>query len=138
MNIKTTVGAAAAIIGAVLIKATGFGLGYVGGYEAVHAINGPSSIHDRLVANIRTVTVPKRIDNITTLTNVRVDDLQVIYTYQVNFDALADDAQATMTKRVCNEKGLTRAMPEGVSYRYEYWNQQTFVGALTVSSCPTV
>jgi clan AA aspartic protease (TIGR02281 family) len=82
-----------------------------------------------------TASLPKKIDDITTLTAERLDGLQMTYVYELNGE-LSDSAQARLTNRVCNMPALRDPMAKGVTYRYEYWRAGTLLGGFDIASCP--
>jgi hypothetical protein len=93
-------------------------------------------LRDQLAQEVNNdnASLPKKVDDITTLKAERVNGLQVTYVYELNGE-LSDSAQASLTNRVCNVPGMRDAMAKGVTYRYEYWNAGKLLGGFNVASC---
>jgi hypothetical protein len=94
----------------------------------------PTAIHDALVASLKDAVLPKKLDDSTTLTAVRVDGLRVVYSHGVITDVAL--LRTSLTKRACDTPDMRAGIKNGVSYRYEYWTDKTMVGSVDVTSCP--
>jgi hypothetical protein len=148
MNVKKIAAGVAAFTGVVLVKALTFGLGWGAGYGAVHAINSYASqptrqqFHDAMADGVKKVPMPKKIDDITTLVAERVDDLQMVYIYEISgpnvtFDDQVRSAQqADLIKTVCGNSTMMDGFKFGATYRYEYNQDGKLLGAFNVDSCP--
>ena len=139
MNIKAIVAAAAVVLVGFGKIASGAG-GFVAGHAIVTAMQ--PSVHDRLVEGTKTVraTLPKRVDDVTVLTDQHVEGNQLTFVYDTSADmANADTSlvQGELTRRVCGEPSMRRTIENsGVSYRYEYWRSGQLVGHFEITSCP--
>ena len=132
----------AAFLGMVLVKMMGFGAGY----GAVHALNTyhtptRQEYHDAMVDGIRKVHMPMKIDDITTLVAERVDDLQMVYTYEVSGDKVFSDRdwaslKDDLTHDDCTNDTMKQALKYGATMRYEYNRKGQLLAALEVNSCP--
>jgi hypothetical protein len=83
-------------------------------------------------------TLPKMLDDATTLTDVRVAGGRLVYMYEVTIPSVsaADGAafQADATKKVCSSD-MRKVIGWGGSYGYEYWHAGRLVYSFTISSC---
>jgi hypothetical protein len=138
-SLTTGAGVVIAAIGVMAVKAIPFAGGYVAGHEIVRAMQ--PSPHDQLIAGISNITLPKRLDDITVLTAMRVEGMTVVSTHDLDVTELtADDRQslqAALTERVCTNEATHKGVVSlGVSYRYEYMHNGVNLGDFDVTSCP--
>jgi predicted aspartyl protease len=118
----------------------------------LRAIGDPSpprtdSVHDQLARLIEQTqpSLPKKIDEETTETGVRIQGMTLTNTYELSGDRDPKDitaadkkaVQATLTDRVCSGQATRPMVAKGVTYRYEYFNKGKFLGSFDVASCPT-
>ncbi len=80
---------------------------------------------DRSVAEIK-ATVPRKIDDFTTLIDIARTGLVVTYSHELNAgaNALPSDflarAKALLARNACKSEGMTKGMGIGMVYRYTY------------------
>ena len=80
---------------------------------------------DRSVAEIR-ATVPRKLDNSTTLIDVARNGMVVTYSHELNMraNALPPDfltlAKTLLAQNACKSAGMTKGMGIGMVYRYTY------------------
>jgi predicted aspartyl protease len=94
-------------------------------------------VHDRLVGvvNNANASMPKQINEVTTLTAERVEGLKLVYVYELKNDGMVP-AQANVAIGVCKSSDMRNAMTQGVSYGYEYRRGGKFLTVFDVTSCP--
>ncbi|WP_112663810.1 hypothetical protein [Microvirga flavescens] len=90
--------------------------------------------------NMKT-TLPKKLDDATTLVDVQVEGLNMTYVNEIgaeyevkNIDAI----EALVKKQVC-ASSMVKSISQGISYTYEYWGphpERKFWGRFKISSCP--
>jgi hypothetical protein len=97
----------------------------------------PAPVHDQLVEAAATIKhgLPIKADDETTQRDVRVEGNRLIYVYDVTFSSMNAEAQSILTQRVCASNDMRKAITQGVSYGYEYWNAGSRIGEFTVTSC---
>jgi len=135
-----------AFILSLLVMAIAGVIGKEFGKEAYKAATRPSetSIHDALVKGLEEhrKTLPRKLDEGTTLIDAYVDKLRVTYVHEIGAEYevtnLGAIEQSTKSK-VCNAESMKNSMKAGVSYAYEYWGTaptKRFWGRFIITSCP--
>jgi hypothetical protein len=95
-----------------------------------------ASVHDQLVSAVSSMSLPTKVDGITTMTHAHVDGNQLTYVYQL--DGVLNDATAvqnSLNTRLCGSATMHQAIKDGASFRYEYWNGQKLLGSFIVGDC---
>jgi hypothetical protein len=112
-------------------------IAFVLGTIIVRTWMAPAPVHDQLVASAVTIKhgLPVKIDDVTIQRDVRVEGNRMVYVYDVTFASMNTEAQSILTQRVCASNDMRKAMIQGVSYGYEYWNAGSLIGQFTVTSC---
>jgi hypothetical protein len=120
-------------LGALLTLIIGV-VGFVVAREIIHTASAPraTNVADQVeegfkhaVAQIR-ATLPKKVDNATTLTDVSSAGMVLTYHYIVdsnNYELLPNFmqiAQRATTSLVCNTEDMKEAMKAGAAYEYSY------------------
>lgn len=115
-------------------------IAFAAAYYAVHTYMASPSIHDQLVKAVAVAkqSLPMKLDDVTTLTDERVDGLTWTYVNEVTVDPAAVDNSAKaglaaeVTKKFCASEAMKKSMLQGVSYRYEYWHSGQHVTGFDV------
>jgi hypothetical protein len=88
-------------------------------------------------------TLPKKVDEKTTLESVSAQGTQLIYHYRVDFaradikPGALDAFKPTVAAKVCNAADMKSIVRIGGSYRYEWIDRNgVAIGSLVVDSCP--
>ena len=85
--------------------------------------------------------LPKTLDDYTELVDIRADGQAVVFVHRLTFAANPSKAyeflaavRTDMLQRACSNKGMPKAMNEGVVFRYQYANSVGFnVGSFDIS-----
>jgi hypothetical protein len=82
-------------------------------------------------------TVPKKVDEITTLTAVHFDGRTLAYSYEINAatEAAGGLSEQNAIKRICDSEGRV-AVAKGFAFHFDYFHTGTKVASYTVASCP--
>jgi hypothetical protein len=74
-----------------------------------------------------TKTLPKRIDNLTTLISIQADKQPLMYKYQVNaslheidITGFSRQQQRNLNLSVCHQENMRHLIRDGVTYHYKY------------------
>ena len=85
--------------------------------------------------------LPKTLDDYTELVDIRADGQAVVFVHRLTFAANPSKAyeflaavRTDMLQRACSNKGMPKAMNEGVVFRYQYADSAGFdVGSFDIS-----
>ena len=85
--------------------------------------------------------LPKTLDDYTELVDIRADGQAVVFVHRLTFAANPSKAyeflaavRTDMLQRACSNKGMPKAMNEGVVFRYQYADSVGFnVGSFDIS-----
>jgi hypothetical protein len=109
--------------------------------DAAHISATPSDMHDAQVytANVIKSSLPKKLDDVTTLTDVRVEGTALVYIYEVTSPAISNEAgislASTVTKRFCASPNGPKVLKLGGAYGYEYQNQGKVLYRFNITLC---
>ena len=132
-----------------ILSLVAFALAWYGAKQVVLYMRTPSqaqvhaAVHEGLeksIAEIRS-TLPKVLDEVTTLTDVKVDGLMMIYINEIDAAYQLPDVleiENIVRPKVC-ASAMSKSIIDGASYRYEYWSagpHRKFLGAFNISTCP--
>jgi hypothetical protein len=95
-----------------------------------------ASVHDQLESSVSSLSLPTKVDGITTMTHAHVDGNQLTYVYQL--DGVLNDATAvqnSLNNRLCDSATMYQAIKDGASFRYEYWSGQKLLGSFVGGDC---
>lgn len=94
-------------------------------------------VHEQLVGAVSdaNASMPKQINEVTTLTAERVEGLRLVYVYELKTEG-AVPPQANVAISVCKISDMRNAMAQGVSYGYEYRHAGKLLKVFDVTSCP--
>jgi hypothetical protein len=102
----------------------------------------PADVHAELAEYTRTIKLPSKVDDITTMTAVRLDGDVITYTYDVkgltkaDFEAYHDSSEADRTEKVCGDSLTRKVIDAGIAIHSEYRNSGATLGEIVISSCP--
>jgi clan AA aspartic protease (TIGR02281 family) len=91
-----------------------------------------SALHDQLATEIGKVAFPQKVNDVMTVTGVRLDGLHLTFLYDLKSASQFNDRLKDIwTKNAC-AGDARQLMAQGASYRYEYWTDGAFVGGFDV------
>ena len=137
-----------AIIGFVFVAAGGLGLSKLGGFALIKEFFSRNAAHQATAADVAKdvqpmktaadvakdvqamkdeAKLPKTLDDYTELVDIRADGQAVVFVHRLTFAANPSKAyeflaavRTDMLQRACSNKGMPKAMNEGVVFRYQY------------------
>ena len=137
-----------AIIGFVFVAAGGLGLSKLGGFALIKEFYSRNAAHQATAADVAKdvqpmktaadvakdvqamkdeAKLPKTLDDYTELVDIRADGQAVVFVHRLTFAANPSKAyeflaavRTDMLQRACSNKGMPKAMNEGVVFRYQY------------------
>ncbi len=137
-----------AIIGFVFVAAGGLGLSKLGGFALIKEFFSRNAAHQATAADVAKdvqpmktaadvakdvqamkdeTKLPKTLDDYTELVDIRADGQAVVFVHRLTFAANPSKAyeflaavRTDMLQRACSNKGMPKAMNEGVVFRYQY------------------
>ena len=137
-----------AIIGFVFVAAGGLGLSKLGGFALIKEFYSRNAAHQATAADVAKdvqpmktaadvakdvqamkdeTKLPKTLDDYTELVDIRADGQAVVFVHRLTFAANPSKAyeflaavRTDMLQRACSNKGMPKAMNEGVVFRYQY------------------
>ena len=137
-----------AIIGFVFVAASGLGLSKLGGFALIKEFYSRNAAHQATAADVAKdvqpmktaadvakdvqamkdeAKLPKTLDDYTELVDIRADGKAVVFVHRLTFAANPSKAyeflaavRTDMLQRACSNKGMPKAMNEGVVFRYQY------------------
>ena len=137
-----------AIIGFVFVAAGGLGLSKLGGFALIKEFYSRNAAHQATAADVAKdvqpmktaadvakdvqamkdeTKLPKTLDDYTELVDIRADGQPVVFVHRLTFAANPSKAyeflaavRTDMLQRACSNKGMPKAMNEGVVFRYQY------------------
>ena len=151
-----------AIIGFVFVAAGGLGLSKLGGFALIKEFYSRNAAHQATAADVAKdvqamktaadvakdvqamkdeAKLPKTLDDYTELVDIRADGQAVVFVHRLTFAANPSKAyeflaavRTDMLQRACSNKGMPKAMNEGVVFRYQYADSVGFnVGSFDIS-----
>ena len=151
-----------AIIGFVFVAAGGLGLSKLGGFALIKEFFSRNAAHQATAADVAKdvqpmktaadvakdvqamkdeAKLPKTLDDYTELVDIRADGQAVVFVHRLTFAANPSKAyeflaavRTDMLQRACSNKGMPKAMNEGVVFRYQYADSVGFnVGSFDIS-----
>jgi urease gamma subunit len=151
-----------AIIGFVFVAAGGLGLSKLGGFALIKEFFSRNAAHQATAADVAKdvqpmktaadvakdvqamkdeTKLPKTLDDYTELVDIRADGQAVVFVHRLTFAANPSKAyeflaavRTDMLQRACSNKGMPKAMNEGVVFRYQYADSVGFnVGSFDIS-----
>lgn len=151
-----------AIIGFVFVAAGGLGLSKLGGFALIKEFYSRNAAHQATAADVAKdvqpmktaadvakdvqamkdeTKLPKTLDDYTELVDIRADGQAVVFVHRLTFAANPSKAyeflaavRTDMLQRACSNKGMPKAMNEGVVFRYQYADSVGFnVGSFDIS-----
>src|SRR3954467_10519052 len=136
------------IIGFVFVAAGGLGLSKLGGFALIKEFYSRNAAHQATAADVAKdvqpmktaadvakdvqamkdeTKLPKTLDDYTELVDIRADGQAVVFVHRLTFAANQSNAyeflaavRTEMLQRACSNKGMPKAMNEGVVFRYQY------------------
>jgi len=139
---KSTAGRLGAI-GAIVALAvvSQFAREFVGALVAPAPARADESLHDTLVKQVAEMKtrLPRLVDDVTTLRDIKVEDLKTIYVAEIRagYEIDVKSQQDEVTRKFC--ASTARKAQYGASYRFEYWSagaDSQLLGAFEIHSCP--
>ena len=150
-----------AIIGFVFVAAGGLGLSKLGGFALIKEFYSRNAAHQATAADVAKdvqpmktaadvakdvqamkdeTKLPKTLDDYTELVDIRADGQAVVFVHRLTFAANPSKAyeflaavRTDMLQRACSNKGMPKAMNEGVVFRYQYADSVGFnVGSFDI------
>ena len=143
-----------AIIGFVFVAAGGLGLSKLGGFALIKEFYSRNAAHQATAADVAKdvqpmktaadvakdvqamkdeTKLPKTLDDYTELVDIHADGQAVVFVHRLTFAANPSKAyeflaavRTDMLQRACSNKGMPKAMNEGVVFRYQYANSVGF------------
>ncbi len=124
-----------AIIGFVFVAAGGLGLSKLGGFALIKEFYSRNAAHQATAADVAKdvqamkdeTKLPKTLDDYTELVDIHADGQAVVFVHRLTFAANPSKAyeflaavRTDMLQRACSNKGMPKAMNEGVVFRYQY------------------
>ena len=137
-----------AIIGFVFVAAGGLGLSKLGGFALIKEFFSRNAAHQATAADVAKdvqpmktaadvakdvqamkdeTKLPKTLDDYTELVDIHADGQAVVFVHRLTFAANPSKAyeflaavRTDMLQRACSNKGMPKAMNEGVVFRYQY------------------
>ena len=151
-----------AIIGFVFVAAGGLGLSKLGGFALIKEFFSRNAAHQATAADVAKdvqpmktaadvakdvqamkdeTKLPKTLDDYTELVDIHADGQAVVFVHRLTFAANPSKAyeflaavRTDMLQRACSNKGMPKAMNEGVVFRYQYADSVGFnVGSFDIS-----
>ena len=151
-----------AIIGFVFVAAGGLGLSKLGGFALIKEFYSRNAAHQATAADVAKdvqpmktaadvakdvqamkdeTKLPKTLDDYTELVDIHADGQAVVFVHRLTFAANPSKAyeflaavRTDMLQRACSNKGMPKAMNEGVVFRYQYADSVGFnVGSFDIS-----
>ena len=151
-----------AIIGFVFVAAGGQGLSKLGSFALIKEFFSRNAAHQATAADVAKdvqpmktaadvakdvqamkdeTKLPKTLDDYTELVDIRADGQAVVFVHRLTFAANPSKAyeflaavRTDMLQRACSNKGMPKAMNEGVVFRYQYADSVGFnVGSFDIS-----
>ena len=138
----------------VFVAASGLGLSKLGGFALIKQFHSRNAAHQATAADVAKdvqpmktaadvakdvqamkdeAKLPKTLDDYTELVDIRADGQAVVFVHRLTFAANPSKAyeflaavRTDMLQRACSNKGMPRAMNEGVVFRYQYANSAGF------------
>ena len=96
----------------------------------------PAVIRAEFQKYAETETLPRKVDDITTLTAVHFDGRLLTHSYEISADATETNlAQENAVKLICDGEGRL-AVTKGFAFRFDYQRAGTKIASYDVASCP--
>jgi hypothetical protein len=138
-----------AIVGFVFVAAAGaLGLGKLGGFALIKEFYPRKAAAQVTVADVakdvqvlkNETSLPKTLDDHTELVDIRADGRAVVYVHRLTFEANPSKAdeflagiRANMLRLACSNKSMSKAVNQGVVFRYQYADMVGFnVGSFDI------
>jgi len=138
-----------AIVGFLFVAVAGtLGLGKLGGFALIKEFYPRNATAQVTVADVAKdvqvlkdeTSLPKTLDDHTELVDIRADGRAVVYVHRLTFEANPSKAdeflagiRAKMLRLACNNKSMSKAVNQGVVFRYQYADMVGFnVGSFDI------
>jgi hypothetical protein len=139
-----------AIVGFVIVAAaSALGLDKLGGFALIKEFYPSNAAHQVTAADVAKdvqvlkgeTKLPKTLDDYTELVDIRAHDRAVVFVHRLTFEAKPSKAdeflaavRTNMLQRACSQKSMSKAMNQGVVFRYQYADAVGFnVGSFDIA-----